>query len=294
VLGISLPGSCICSTNFLSASFALRSKPTRRIRRTKTASSSFGGGGGGGSGTSVVGSLKGELEEELISDKVFEMLKDEGKIELNEDEMKLGNLAPITLPLASRLTQKIKEEQKIENADITDTDEKAAEVDLDEKKPLPKKSVITKNSEAISEVNLTDLFKDDNPNGQLMFFQFPDTLPIKPLAHDDPTVKMEPGVLSETEKINEETIEEQLKDFTFQNVSEGVIGKLQIHESGKVKIRLGNVLLDVSMGTPCGFLQDLISVHTDKTPAEMISLGHIDYRLIAVPDYSSLLGSVDT
>ena len=41
-----------------------------------------------------------------------------------------------------------------------------------------------------------------------------------------------------------------LEDF-----SEGLVGKLLIRKSGKVQMMLGQTLLDVEMGTPCGFLQ---------------------------------------
>ena len=41
-----------------------------------------------------------------------------------------------------------------------------------------------------------------------------------------------------------------LEDF-----SEGLIGKLIVRKSGKVQMMLGQTLLDVEMGTPCGFLQ---------------------------------------
>lgn len=37
--------------------------------------------------------------------------------------------------------------------------------------------------------------------------------------------------------------------------SEGHMGKLVIHKSGRTSLMLGNVVLDVSMGTKCGFLQ---------------------------------------
>lgn len=37
--------------------------------------------------------------------------------------------------------------------------------------------------------------------------------------------------------------------------SEGHMGKLIIRKSGRTSLMLGNVVLDVSMGTKCGFLQ---------------------------------------
>ena len=263
-----------------------------------------GGGGGYGQGgkpkqegdattsRAAIHATRGDQEDELVSDKVFDLLKDEGKIEVDEDEMKLGNLAPITLPLASRLTQKIKDELKNENLDVAMGDEMTVTNNMENKLKDEKKLI----SELDDKKRISDIFlspqTDENSNGQLLFFQLPDALPIKSMGRDDPSVKMEPGVSQGKEILNDEDIEEKLQDFSFQNVSEGHIGKLQIHKSGKVKMRLGNVLLDVSLGTPCGFLQDLISVHPNKTPAEMVLLGHINNRLIAIPDYISMLGEL--
>lgn len=45
------------------------------------------------------------------------------------------------------------------------------------------------------------------------------------------------------------------------------------------------------MGTPCGFLQELVSVRTDQERAEMIVLGQMSHRLICTPDFQSLLDS---
>ena len=37
--------------------------------------------------------------------------------------------------------------------------------------------------------------------------------------------------------------------------NEGLIGKLQVRQSGKVQLRLGNVTLDLNEGTSTSFLQ---------------------------------------
>ena len=216
------------------------------------------------------------------------MLKDEGKIELNEEELKFGALMPITLPLASKLVHKIKQDDVKTESELSQDEEEPIRF-----KPKP----VIKQPDIAPPVEIADLFKSDAPDGQLFFLQFPDTLPIKPISHDEP-VKTEPGTSMTSEETaqedEEDLMNERLKKFTFQNVSEGYIGKLQIHESGKVKIRLGNVVLDVSLGTPCGFLQDLVSVHTEHDPAEMVSLGHVNHRLIATPNFESLLGSLES
>ena len=42
---------------------------------------------------------------------------------------------------------------------------------------------------------------------------------------------------------------------TLADLPEGQVGKLLIRKSGKVQLVLGKVTLDVTMGTPCSFLQ---------------------------------------
>ncbi len=48
---------------------------------------------------------------------------------------------------------------------------------------------------------------------------------------------------------------ERLGLCSLADFSEGYIGKLQIRKSGHTQLVLGNVALDVTMGTPAGFLQ---------------------------------------
>lgn len=47
-----------------------------------------------------------------------------------------------------------------------------------------------------------------------------------------------------------QTQTQRLSDF-----SEGAVGKLIIRKSGKTQLVIGNITMDVSMGTKCGFLQ---------------------------------------
>lgn len=57
------------------------------------------------------------------------------------------------------------------------------------------------------------------------------------------------------------------------------------------RLVLGDNTLDVAMGTPCGFLQELVSVKTDQERPEMVVLGQLSHRLICTPDFESLLAS---
>ncbi|XP_035752011.1 DNA-directed RNA polymerase III subunit RPC4, partial [Egretta garzetta] len=77
---------------------------------------------------------------------------------------------------------------------------------------------------------------------------------------------------------------------TLADLPEGQVGKLLIRKSGKVQLVLGKVTLDVTMGTPCSFLQELVSVGIgDNRTGEMIVLGHVKHKLVCSPDFEALL-----
>ncbi|NXU79549.1 RPC4 polymerase, partial [Oreotrochilus melanogaster] len=77
---------------------------------------------------------------------------------------------------------------------------------------------------------------------------------------------------------------------TLGDLPEGQVGKLLVRKSGKVQLVLGKVTLDVTMGTPCSFLQELVSVGIgDNRMGEMMVLGHVKHKLVCSPDFEALL-----
>lgn len=120
--------------------------------------------------------------------------------------------------------------------------------------------------------------------------QFPDVLPIKPTVENEGDSL--PADETSDEQANDDGKPKQQKRFSLKRASEGYIGKLQLLKSGKARLLLGEVSLDVTMGTPCGFLQDVVSVHTENNRSEMICLGHVTHRLICTPDFERLLTSL--
>lgn len=56
---------------------------------------------------------------------------------------------------------------------------------------------------------------------------------------------------------------------------------------------LGDVWLDVSMGTPCGFLQELACVRKEKPDPKITVLGQLSHRLVCTPDFEALLSQPD-
>ncbi|CAM9765391.1 unnamed protein product [Bubo scandiacus] len=129
---------------------------------------------------------------------------------------------------------------------------------------------------------------------ELLFLQLPDTLPGQPPTQDTKPIKTElqneegQMVVVKQEKSQEAKQAENI--CTLADLPEGQVGKLLIRKSGKVQLVLGKVTLDVTMGTPCSFLQELVSVSVgDNRTGEMIVLGHVKHKLVCSPDFEALL-----
>ncbi|KAH9995372.1 RNA polymerase III RPC4-domain-containing protein [Russula compacta] len=69
---------------------------------------------------------------------------------------------------------------------------------------------------------------------------------------------------------------------------DGVIGQLEIYQSGAVKMRLANgILLDVTAAMQPSFLQQ--AVHVDRASKDLRVLGEVSRRFVVTPDIDSLL-----
>lgn len=71
-----------------------------------------------------------------------------------------------------------------------------------------------------------------------------------------------------------------------------LIGKLQVMESGAVRLRIGDTLLDVAAGTPCIHAQEVVLLSSGAKQAVM--LGSVTQRMCAVPDLDTLFRQVDS
>jgi len=67
----------------------------------------------------------------------------------------------------------------------------------------------------------------------------------------------------------------------------GKLGELIIYKSGKVKLKIGEVLYDVSKGMPSSFFEEL--VYLDPGKKEFVPLGSIEKRMVVAPDIRNLL-----
>ncbi|GAB0200232.1 DNA-directed RNA polymerase III subunit RPC4 [Grus japonensis] len=129
---------------------------------------------------------------------------------------------------------------------------------------------------------------------ELLFLQLPDTLPGQPPTQDTKPIKTElqneEGQVVVVKQEKSQEVRQAENTCTLADLPEGQVGKLLIRKSGKVQLVLGKVTLDVTMGTPCSFLQELVSVGIgDNRTGEMIVLGHVKHKLVCSPDFEALL-----
>ncbi|TCD69616.1 hypothetical protein EIP91_006841 [Steccherinum ochraceum] len=72
----------------------------------------------------------------------------------------------------------------------------------------------------------------------------------------------------------------------------GVVGQLEIYQSGSVKMRLGNgILLDITAATQPSFLQH--AVYMDPENKRMCILGEVNRRYVVSPDLQTLLEGME-
>ncbi|XP_034050568.1 DNA-directed RNA polymerase III subunit RPC4 [Thalassophryne amazonica] len=134
----------------------------------------------------------------------------------------------------------------------------------------------------------------------LFFMQLPDCMPGGapgcPLkAGVSPTAG---GATSKLDKRLKAAVNQQtptgpgVKDtsMVLSDIPEGFLGKLQIRKSGKMQLKLGDIVMDVSEGAAFSFLQQLVSVRlSDARTGDMMVLGNVHRKLVLSPDFQVLL-----
>lgn len=70
---------------------------------------------------------------------------------------------------------------------------------------------------------------------------------------------------------------------------EGLVGRLRLHRSGKLSMTVGNIVMDVSQGTECSFLQDVVCIDEESKRAFLV--GQVSRKLVASPNVDQLVGT---
>ncbi|ELU12039.1 hypothetical protein CAPTEDRAFT_219764 [Capitella teleta] len=238
---------------------------------------------GGSGGTRIIKQERKDPEEQS---RILSQLMKDDFITDHSSECDPG-MTPTLLPLSTRtalLKPKIKVKQDIDDED----DKKSVKSDLTPSpspSPAPSPSVLSS-----ADITPSTLFSKQSPasNGELILIQLPDTLPGEPVYTEEEE-KEAREKSKQKGTTGEEELSQKLKKCSLGDFQEGLIGKLRVHRSGRTTLQLGSVSLDVSMGTPASFLQEVVSVYAEAEEGNMTVLGHTEHKLLCVPDFESLL-----
>lgn len=115
--------------------------------------------------------------------------------------------------------------------------------------------------EAAEELGLTEKKEDD----MLFFFQLPQGLPVVSKGKSSTAGSAKLEELSQG----------------------GAMGKLLVYESGAVKFKVGDVILDALPGTECTFAQELCAVNTSTKQCGFV--GEVYKRIVLTPDINNVL-----
>ncbi|XP_042451142.1 uncharacterized protein LOC122036036 isoform X1 [Zingiber officinale] len=135
------------------------------------------------------------------------------------------------------------------------------------------------NCSKISPAEELGLMQEKSAAKRMFLFQFPPTLPsVKKPAAD--------GASRSTGKLE--------KQFTngckLEDLPEGLIGKIMVHRSGKMKMKLGDSFFDVYPGVKCDFAQQVAAINVKEK--HCCVLGEPGKRVVVTPDVDSLVNAI--
>ncbi|GER46539.1 DNA-directed RNA polymerase III subunit RPC4 [Striga asiatica] len=128
----------------------------------------------------------------------------------------------------------------------------------------------------------TDL--DDTPG--MLLFKFPSNLPLD----NSRPPRSSKGKEIAGSSVTQEREHSSKKGCKLEELPEGLMGKMLVYKSGAVKLKLGDVLYDVSPGSDCSFAQSVMTINTANH--ECCELGELSKRAVVTPDIDSLLDNV--
>ncbi|KAI0793894.1 RNA polymerase III RPC4-domain-containing protein [Fomes fomentarius] len=268
-------------------------------------------------------SLKKEREsEKQVDEEVYSDPDDGVEIVDMENVRQMDWMAPESLrkerDAGKKRGLKMKKDDRVKQEDA----QRKEVMDVD-RSASPEQEVNVANavdlSESEEEEELEDIIDDfaqtqeqqedtDIRQERLYFFQFPHPFPAFQPRNGPPNAdlkgkgKAEAGGAGE-ESAKKVTFADDTKppaaDATISAETaavepklDGVVGQLEIYESGAVKLRMQNgILMDVTAATQPSFLQH--AVHLDASTKRLCVLGEVNRRFVVTPDLDSLLTAME-
>lgn len=125
---------------------------------------------------------------------------------------------------------------------------------------------------------------EENLEPTMFFLQLPPTMPIekRSTAADGPELpdsSRSPLVARSSKKM-----------CALDELTAGFMGKMLVYRSGAVKLKLGDILYDISPGMDCVFAQDVVAINT--TEKHCCVVGELNKHATVTPDVESILNSM--
>ncbi|KAF0917731.1 hypothetical protein E2562_021229 [Oryza meyeriana var. granulata] len=153
--------------------------------------------------------------------------------------------------------------------DDDDDDEGDDNVELQEIRPSS--TELESSIRPAEELNL--LGQDDKR--RMLLFQLPKSLPL-------------PRISTAVERNGKGRGKEVKEGSNLNELPQGYLGKMLVYKSGKIKMKLGDVMFDVNPGEECRMAQHVVAINTREKHCCL--LGEIENRHVVVtPDVDSLL-----
>ncbi|XP_061562466.1 LOW QUALITY PROTEIN: DNA-directed RNA polymerase III subunit RPC4 [Phycodurus eques] len=127
---------------------------------------------------------------------------------------------------------------------------------------------------------------------ELFFMQLPDCMPVRaPKDELNPEARFENVATDKKQLFGKAQESPSVKcSPVLSEFPEGFLGKIQIRKSGKMQMKLGNIVMDITDGAALSFLQQLVSVNlSDGKTGDMAVLGNIQHKLVLSPNFQTLL-----
>lgn len=119
---------------------------------------------------------------------------------------------------------------------------------------------------------------EDSEDERTFFLQLPASLPM---AKRPPSIKgKEIAGSSRSSGLSE-------KENGLDQLPPGFLGKMQVYKSGAIKMKLGEVVYDVSPGSDCVFAQNVVAINIKER--HCCDLGELDKLLVMTPNIDSIL-----
>uniref|UniRef100_A0A0D3EX82 DNA-directed RNA polymerase III subunit RPC4 n=1 Tax=Oryza barthii TaxID=65489 RepID=A0A0D3EX82_9ORYZ len=110
---------------------------------------------------------------------------------------------------------------------------------------------------------------------RMLLFQLPKSLPL-------------PRISAAVERNGKARGKEVKEGSNLKELPQGYLGKMVVYKSGKIKMKLGDVMFDVNPGEECRMAQHVAAINTKEKHCCL--LGEIESRHVVVtPDVDSLL-----